>query len=189
MTVVKRALVSVSDKSGIVDFCKGLSELGIAILSTGGTAKLLIKNNINVTQVSDYTDFPEMMDGRVKTLHPKIHGALLGRRGIDDEVMNEYGIDVIDLVVVNLYPFEETVSKPCCTFEAAIENIDIGGPSMIRATAKNFSTKTIVTNPEDYELLIKELQKNQVVKRKNLHQEKKADPRKNPKVRKRNLQR
>ena len=108
MTVVKRALVSVSDKSGIVDFCKGLSELGIAILSTGGTAKLLIKNNINVTQVSDYTDFPEMMDGRVKTLHPKIHGALLGRRGIDDEVMNEYGIDAIDLVVVNLYPFEDT---------------------------------------------------------------------------------
>ena len=157
MTVVKRALVSVSDKSGIVDFCKGLSELGIAILSTGGTAKLLIKNNINVTQVSDYTDFPEMMDGRVKTLHPKIHGALLGRRGIDDEVMNEYGIDVIDLVVVNLYPFEETVSKPCCTFEAAIENIDIGGPAMLRSAAKNHASVTVVVNTEDYGTVLKEL--------------------------------
>ncbi len=157
MTVVKRALVSVSDKSGIVDFCKGLSELGIAILSTGGTAKLLIKNNINVTQVSDYTDFPEMMDGRVKTLHPKIHGALLGRRGIDDEVMNEYGIDAIDLVVVNLYPFEETVSKPCCTFEAAIENIDIGGPAMLRSAAKNHASVTVVVNTEDYGTVLKEL--------------------------------
>ena len=157
MTVVKRALISVSDKSGIVDFCKGLSELGIAILSTGGTAKLLIKNNINVTQVSDYTDFPEMMDGRVKTLHPKIHGALLGRRGIDDEVMNEYGIDAIDLVVVNLYPFEETVSKPCCTFEAAIENIDIGGPAMLRSAAKNHASVTVVVNTEDYGTVLKEL--------------------------------
>ncbi len=157
MTVVKRALVSVSDKSGIVDFCNGLSELGIAILSTGGTAKLLIKNNINVTQVSDYTDFPEMMDGRVKTLHPKIHGALLGRRGIDDEVMNEYGIDAIDLVVVNLYPFEETVSKPCCTFEAAIENIDIGGPAMLRSAAKNHASVTVVVNTEDYGTVLKEL--------------------------------
>lgn len=157
MTVVKRALVSVSDKSGIVDFCKGLSELGIAILSTGGTAKLLIKNNINVTQVSDYTDFPEMMDGRVKTLHPKIHGALLGRRGIDDEVMNEYGIDAIDLVVVNLYPFEDTVSKPCCTFEAAIENIDIGGPAMLRSAAKNHTSVTVIVNTEDYGTVLKEL--------------------------------
>ena len=157
MTVVKRALVSVSDKSGIVDFCKGLSELGIAILSTGGTAKLLIKNNINVTQVSDYTDFPEMMDGRVKTLHPKIHGALLGRRGIDDEVMNEYGIDAIDLVVVNLYPFEDTVSKPYCTFEAAIENIDIGGPAMLRSAAKNHTSVTVIVNTEDYGTVLKEL--------------------------------
>ncbi|SVC91234.1 uncharacterized protein METZ01_LOCUS344088, partial [marine metagenome] len=157
MTVVKRALVSVSDKSGIVDFCKSLSELGIAILSTGGTAKLLTKNNINVTQVSDYTDFPEMMDGRVKTLHPKIHGALLGRRGIDDEVMNEYGIDAIDLVVVNLYPFEDTVSKPCCTFEAAIENIDIGGPAMLRSAAKNHTSVTVIVNIEDYDTVLKEL--------------------------------
>ena len=104
MTVVKRALVSVSDKSGIVDFCKGLSELGIEILSTGGTAKLLTEQKIDVLQVSDYTNFPEMMDGRVKTLHPKIHGALLGRRGVDDQVMNEHGIMAIDLLVVNLYP-------------------------------------------------------------------------------------
>ena len=127
MTVVKRALVSVSDKSGIVDFCEGLSELGIEILSTGGTAKLLTEHKINVVQVSDYTNFPEMMDGRVKTLHPKIHGALLGRRGIDDEVMSEHGITAIDLLIVNLYPFEETVSKPSCTFEEAIENMGTTG--------------------------------------------------------------
>ena len=140
MTVVKRALVSVSDKSGIVDFCKGLSELGIEILSTGGTAKLLTEQKIDVLQVSDYTNFPEMMDGRVKTLHPKIHGALLGRRGVDDQVMNEHGIMAIDLLVVNLYPFEETVSKPCCTFEEAIENIDIGCPAMLRSAAKNHNS-------------------------------------------------
>ena len=131
MTVVKRALVSVSEKSGVVDFCKALSELGIEILSTGGTAKLLIENNVNVVQVSDYTSFPEMMDGRVKTLHPKIHGALLGRRGVDDEVMKQHGIATIDLVVVNLYPFEETISKSNCSFKDAIENIDIVGHAML----------------------------------------------------------
>jgi len=157
MTVVKRALVSVSDKSGIVDFCKGLSELGIEILSTGGTAKLLTDNSIHVTQVSDYTNFPEMMDGRVKTLHPKIHGALLGRRGVDDNVMREHGITAIDLVVVNLYPFEETVSKPCCKFDEAIENIDIGGPAMLRSAAKNHTSVTVIVNTEDYGTVLKEL--------------------------------
>ncbi|NNE38835.1 MAG: bifunctional phosphoribosylaminoimidazolecarboxamide formyltransferase/IMP cyclohydrolase, partial [Gammaproteobacteria bacterium] len=128
MSVVKRALVSVSDKSGIIEFCSQLQALGITILSTGGTANLLTGNNIDVTDVSEHTGFPEIMDGRVKTLHPKIHGGLLGRRGTDDDVMAEHGIDPIDLVVVNLYPFEATVSRPECTLEEAIENIDIGGP-------------------------------------------------------------
>ena len=159
MTVVKRALVSVSDKSGIVDFCKGLSALGIEILSTGGTAKLLTEHKIDVVQVSDYTNFPEMMDGRVKTLHPKIHGALLGRRGVDDKVMSEHGITAIDLLIVNLYPFEETVSKPSCTFEEAIENIDIGGPAMLRSAAKNHHSVAAVVAAEDYNRVLKELKK------------------------------
>lgn len=160
MAVVKRALVSVSDKSGIVDLCKGLSELGIEILSTGGTAKLLAENNINVVEVSDYTGFPEMMDGRVKTLHPKIHGGLLGRRGIDDAVMEQHGIDAIDLVVVNLYPFEQTVSKPDCTFAEAIENIDIGGPAMLRSAAKNHASVTVVVDTADYDVVLTELKEN-----------------------------
>lgn len=160
MTVVKRALVSVSDKSGVVGLCQGLSELGIKILSTGGTAKLLADNNIDVVEVSDYTGFPEMMDGRVKTLHPKIHGGLLGRRGIDDAVMQEHGIEGIDLVVVNLYPFEQTVSKPDCTFEEAIENIDIGGPAMLRSAAKNHASVTVVVDTKDYDVVLTELKEN-----------------------------
>ncbi|MDP3589207.1 MAG: bifunctional phosphoribosylaminoimidazolecarboxamide formyltransferase/IMP cyclohydrolase, partial [Methylobacter sp.] len=132
---VTRALVSVSDKSGIVDFCRELNQLGIEILSTGGTAKTLAENNIPATEVSDYTGFPEMMDGRVKTLHPKVHGGILARRGIDDAVMAANGIKPIDMVVVNLYPFEQTVANPDCDLETAIENIDIGGPTMIRAAA------------------------------------------------------
>jgi len=160
MGVVKRALISVSDKSGIVDLCKGLSELGIEILSTGGTAKLLANNNINVVEVSDYTGFPEMMDGRVKTLHPKIHGGLLGRRGIDDAVMQLHGIDVIDLVVVNLYPFEQTISKSDCTFVEAIENIDIGGPAMLRSAAKNHASVTVVVDTADYDVVLTELNEN-----------------------------
>lgn len=160
MTIVKRALVSVSDKSGIVEFCKNLSELGIEILSTGGTAKLLAENNINVTEVSDHTGFPEMMDGRVKTLHPKIHGGLLGRRGTDEKVMQEHGIDEIDLVVVNLYPFEQTVSKADCTFEDAIENIDIGGPAMLRSAAKNHVSVTVVVDTVDYDAVLTELNEN-----------------------------
>ena len=157
MTVVKRALVSVSDKSGVVDFCKALSELGIEILSTGGTAKLLTEKNIDVVEVSEYTAFPEMMDGRGKTLHPKIHGALLGRRGVDDAVMKEHGITAIDLVVVNLYPFEETVGKSNCAFEDAIENIDIGGPAMLRSAAKNHNSVSAIVDTEDYDRVLKEL--------------------------------
>ncbi|MGJ0516666.1 MAG: bifunctional phosphoribosylaminoimidazolecarboxamide formyltransferase/IMP cyclohydrolase [Methylomicrobium sp.] len=154
---INRALVSVSDKTGIVDFCRQLSELGISILSTGGTAKTLAEHSIPVTDVSDHTGFPEMMDGRVKTLHPKIHGGILGRRGIDDQVMAAHGIDPIDLVVVNLYPFEQTISKPDCDLETAIENIDIGGPTMIRAAAKNYNDVAVVVDPADYAAVLAEL--------------------------------
>lgn len=160
MAKVKRALVSVSDKQGIVEFCKEINQLGIEILSTGGTAKLLSENDINVIEVSDYTGFPEMMDGRVKTLHPKVHGGLLGRRGTDDDVMQEHGIDEIDLVVVNLYPFEQTVSKKDCTFEEAIENIDIGGPAMLRSSAKNHASVTVIVDTEDYDDVLSELKEN-----------------------------
>jgi len=157
---VTRALVSVSDKTGILEFCRGLNSLGVELLSTGGTAKLLAENNIAVTEVSDYTGFPEMMDGRVKTLHPKVHGGILGRRGIDDAVMADSGIKPIDMVVVNLYPFEQTVAKPDCDLETAIENIDIGGPTMIRAAAKNHADVAIVVDPADYATTLAELQDN-----------------------------
>ena len=129
---VNRALISVSDKAGIVEFAQALRELGVELLSTGGTYRLLQEQGLEVTEVADYTGFPEMMDGRVKTLHPKVHGGILARRGQDDAVMAEHGIDAIDMVVVNLYPFEATVAKPDCTLEDAIENIDIGGPTMVR---------------------------------------------------------
>ncbi len=158
MSKIQRALISVSDKSGIVDFARGLEELGIEILSTGGTAKLLADNGIAVTEVSDYTGFPEMMDGRLKTLHPKIHGGLLGRRGTDDDAMREHGIQPIDLVVVNLYPFEQTVAKPDCDLTTAIENIDIGGPTMLRAAAKNHRDVAVVVDAADYAPLLGELQ-------------------------------
>jgi phosphoribosylaminoimidazolecarboxamide formyltransferase/IMP cyclohydrolase len=154
---ITRALVSVSDKSGIVDFCRELSQLGIELLSTGGTAKTLAEHNIPVTEVSDYTGFPEMMDGRVKTLHPKVHGGILGRRGIDDGVMAANGIKPIDMVVVNLYPFEQTITNPDCDLETAIENIDIGGPTMIRAAAKNHADVAVIVNPADYAATIAEL--------------------------------
>jgi len=160
MSVVKRALVSVSDKTGIIEFCTNLQDLGISILSTGGTARLLEGNNIEVTDVSEYTGFPEIMDGRVKTLHPKIHGGLLGRRGQDDEIMTQHGIDAIDLVVVNLYPFEATVSRPECTLEEAIENIDIGGPTMLRSAAKNHAYVGVVVDAVDYDFVIEELKQN-----------------------------
>jgi len=154
---VKRALVSVSDKNGIVELCQALNAAGIEILSTGGTAKLLAEKNIPVTEVSKHTGFPEMMDGRVKTLHPKIHGGILGRRGLDDAVMQQHGITPIDLVVVNLYPFEAAVAKENCSLEDAIENIDIGGPAMVRATAKNYAYVTIVVNPDDYSRVMTEI--------------------------------
>ncbi|MGK0296455.1 MAG: phosphoribosylaminoimidazolecarboxamide formyltransferase/IMP cyclohydrolase [Gammaproteobacteria bacterium] len=162
MSVVKRALVSVSNKSGIIEFCKELEKLEISILSTGGTAKLLQDNNVTVTDVSDYTGFPEIMDGRVKTLHPKIHGGLLGRRGIDDNVMQQHDINFIDLVVVNLYPFEATVSRSDSTFDEAIENIDIGGPTMLRAAAKNHAYVGVVVDSADYEKVLNELRENKV---------------------------
>ncbi|MFW5443533.1 MAG: bifunctional phosphoribosylaminoimidazolecarboxamide formyltransferase/IMP cyclohydrolase [Methylococcaceae bacterium] len=157
---ISRALISVSDKTDIVEFCRQLDQLGVEILSTGGTAKLLAENKVAVTEVSDYTGFPEMMDGRVKTLHPKVHGGILGRRGIDDEVMAANGINAIDLVVVNLYPFEQTVAKPDCDLETAIENIDIGGPTMIRAAAKNHADVTVIVDHSDYNAVIEELTNN-----------------------------
>ncbi|RIZ67043.1 MAG: bifunctional phosphoribosylaminoimidazolecarboxamide formyltransferase/IMP cyclohydrolase PurH [Methylococcales bacterium] len=155
--LMTRALISVSDKSGIVDFCRELHQLGIELLSTGGTAKALMEAHIPVTEVSDYTGFPEMMDGRVKTLHPKVHGGILGRRGIDDAIMAANAIKPIDMVVVNLYPFEQTIANPECNFETAIENIDIGGPTMIRAAAKNHADVAIIVNPDDYASILAEL--------------------------------
>lgn len=156
---ISRALISVSDKSGIVNLARDLKEMGVDILSTGGTARALKEAGIPVTEVSEYTGFPEMMDGRIKTLHPKIHGALLGNRDEEQHVsqMKRHGIEPIDLVVVNLYPFEETVAKPDCSLTEAIENIDIGGPTMLRSAAKNFKDVAVVTDPEDYEGLIGEL--------------------------------
>ncbi|MCW8917860.1 MAG: bifunctional phosphoribosylaminoimidazolecarboxamide formyltransferase/IMP cyclohydrolase [Gammaproteobacteria bacterium] len=160
MNQIQRALLSVSDKSGIVDFARELSALGVELLSTGGTAKLLTESGIAVIEVGDYTGFPEMMDGRVKTLHPKIHGGILGRRGTDDAVMRDHNIGGIDLVVVNLYPFEQTVAKPDCTLEEAIENIDIGGPTMIRAAAKNHRDVTVVVDSADYGRVLAEMKAN-----------------------------
>ncbi len=157
---VRRALISVSDKTGVVDFAKALQQKGVDILSTGGTARLLIENFIPVTEVSRHTGFPEIMGGRVKTLHPKIHGGILGRRGIDDGVMKDNDIAPIDLVVVNLYPFEATVADENCSLDDAIENIDIGGPAMVRATAKNNAYVAVVVDPEDYDRVIDEISSN-----------------------------
>ncbi|MDG2443038.1 MAG: bifunctional phosphoribosylaminoimidazolecarboxamide formyltransferase/IMP cyclohydrolase, partial [Luminiphilus sp.] len=157
---VRRALISVSDKTGIVDFAQALIDRQVALLSTGGTCKLLREAGLAVTEVSDHTGFPEMMDGRVKTLHPTIHGGILGRRGTDDEIMASHAIAPIDMVVVNLYPFEATVARPDCSLEDAIENIDIGGPTMVRAAAKNHRDVTIVVDAGDYGCLIEELDAN-----------------------------
>ncbi len=157
---VKRALISVSDKSGIAEFASALRELGVELLSTGGTYRLLKDAGLDVTEVADYTGFPEMMDGRVKTRHPKVHGGILGRRGQDDSVMAAHGIDPIDMVVVNLYPFAATVAKPDCTLEDAIENIDIGGPTMVRAAAKNHRFVNIVVNASDYPDILSEMRAN-----------------------------
>ena len=160
MLSVRRALISVSDKSGIVEFCQALEQLGVDLLSTGGTFRLLRSHNIQVTDVSAYTGFPEIMDGRVKTLHPKIHGGLLGRHGRDDEIMEEMDIAPIDLVVVNLYPFEDTVKRPDCTLAEAIENIDIGGPAMLRAAAKNYEFTGVIIDNKDYTGVLSELREN-----------------------------
>ncbi len=158
---VSRALISVSDKNGIVDFARALNALGVELLSTGGTFRLLQENNIAVTEVSDYTGFPEMMDGRVKTLHPKVHGGILGRRGTDDAVMAEHAIKPIDMVIVNLYPFAATVADPNCTLPNAIENIDIGGPTMVRSAAKNHKDVAIVVSSSDYATVLEEMQANE----------------------------
>jgi phosphoribosylaminoimidazolecarboxamide formyltransferase/IMP cyclohydrolase len=157
---ITRALLSVSNKTGILEFAQKLHACGIEILSTGGTAKLLLDYNVPVSEVSDYTGFPEIMNGRVKTLHPKIHGGILARRGTDDAVMEKHNIPPIDLVVVNLYPFEATIAKGDCTLKDAIENIDIGGPTMVRASAKNYAHVTIVVDPDDYEIIETELDYN-----------------------------
>jgi phosphoribosylaminoimidazolecarboxamide formyltransferase/IMP cyclohydrolase len=158
---IERALVSVSDKKGIVEFSRNLSVLGIEVVSTGGTAALLRDNKIPVKDVSELTGFPEMMDGRVKTLHPKIHGGILAQRDRPDHVakMKEHGIVPIDLVVVNLYPFEATVARGAA-FDEIVENIDIGGPSMVRAAAKNHDHVGVVVDPEDYDRILAELKEN-----------------------------
>ena len=158
---IKRALLSVSDKTGIVEFATALHEAGVELLSTGGTAKLLADKGLPVIEVSNYTGHPEIMDGRVKTLHPKIHGGILARRGTDEAVMAENNIGPIDLVAVNLYPFAATVAKEDCTLEDAIENIDIGGPTMVRAAAKNHKDVTIVVNAADYPRVLSEMQGNE----------------------------
>jgi len=156
-TPVRRALLSVSDKSGIVEFARELRSRGVELLSTGGTYQLLIKSGLEATEVSAHTGFPEIMDGRVKTLHPKIHGGLLGRRDIDGDVMQAHGIAPIDLLVVNLYPFQQTIDKPGCTREDAVENIDIGGPAMLRAAAKNHAWVAVLTDPADYAAVLTEI--------------------------------
>jgi len=158
---VRRALISVSDKTGLIELAGSLDALGISLISTGGTARTLRDAGLQVTEVSEVTGFPEIMGGRVKTLHPRIHGGLLGRRGVDNKVMHEHGIEPIDLLVVNLYPFETITSAPDCSYEEAIENIDIGGPAMLRAAAKNQDHVTVVVDPGDYAELIQTLAERQ----------------------------
>ncbi len=154
---VRRALVSVSDKRGLIPFVTGLTDLGVEVLSTGGTCKQLRDAGLSVIEVSEKTGFPEIMDGRVKTLHPVIHGGLLGRRGTDESVMDEHNIEPIDLLVVNLYPFEQTIARADATIDEAIENIDIGGPAMIRAASKNHDGVAVIVEPDDYESVLEDL--------------------------------
>src|ERR1700744_2331954 len=161
LTPVRRALLSVSDKTGIVEFARELRERGIEILSTGGTAKLLVSHGIPVKEVAEHTGFPEIMGGRVKTLHPTTHGGRLGRRGTDEAVMREHSIEPIDLLAVNLYPFGAAESRPDCSYEEAANNIDIGRPAMVRAAAKNHASVTVVVDPSDYRELLDELAANQ----------------------------
>jgi phosphoribosylaminoimidazolecarboxamide formyltransferase/IMP cyclohydrolase len=162
MARITRVLISLSDKTGAVEFAQKLSRYNVEFLSTGGTAKILREAGLKVKDVSEYTGFPEMLDGRVKTLHPKIHGGLLGLRSNPEHVktMKEHGIENIDMVVVNLYPFKQTIEKPGCTFEDAIENIDIGGPTMLRSAAKNFESVTVIIDPADYAAVLADMEKN-----------------------------
>jgi phosphoribosylaminoimidazolecarboxamide formyltransferase / IMP cyclohydrolase len=159
MAVIKQALISVSDKAGVVEFARGLQAFGVALLSTGGTAKLLRDAGINVTEIADYTGFPEMLDGRVKTLHPKVHAGILARRDLAGhmDAMRDAGLPTIDLVAVNLYPFSQTVARPECTLTDAIENIDIGGPAMVRSAAKNYQHVAVITDPADYAGVLREM--------------------------------
>ena len=163
--MIKQALISVSDKTGVLEFARELSALGVKLLSTGGTAKLLADNGLPVTEVADYTGFPEMLDGRVKTLHPKVHGGILARRDFPEHVaaLEKHGIPTIDMVVVNLYPFQQTVAKAECSLEDAIENIDIGGPTMLRSSAKNHKDVTVIVDPSDYAIVLAEMKSNQNV--------------------------
>jgi len=156
------ALLSVSDKTGLVDFARGLTSLGIPLLSTGGTYRTLVDAGITVRTVEDYTGSPEVMDGRVKTLHPRVHGGLLARAGKDDADLARLGAELIDLVAVNLYPFEKTLEKPDAAFQELIENIDIGGPSMLRSAAKNHERVTVVCDTADYALVLEELREGAV---------------------------
>jgi len=160
MKKIERAIISVTDKTGVVDFAKSLAKFGVQILSTGGTARVIREGGLAVTDISEYTGFPEMLDGRVKTLHPKVHGGLLGLRDNPEHVnmMKEHDIENIDLIVVNLYQFEKTVAKDGVTLEEAIENIDIGGPAMLRSSAKNFRDVTVIVDPADYAMVLKEME-------------------------------
>ncbi|WP_339938878.1 bifunctional phosphoribosylaminoimidazolecarboxamide formyltransferase/IMP cyclohydrolase, partial [Undibacterium luofuense] len=160
--MIKQALISVSDKTGVLEFARELSALGVKLLSTGGTAKLLADNGLPVTEVADYTGFPEMLDGRVKTLHPKVHGGILARRDLPEHVaaLEQHQIPTIDMVVVNLYPFQQTVAKAECSLEDAIENIDIGGPTMLRSSAKNHKDVTVIVDPADYSRVLTEMKAN-----------------------------
>src|SRR5688572_26307392 len=159
MSTVKRALLSVTDKTGLIELARALARYGVELISTGGTAKLLHEAGLQVTEVADYTGFPEMLDGRVKTLHPKVHGGILARRDLAAHVdaIDRAGIPTIDLVVVNLYPFSQTTAKPDCTLDEAIENIDIGGPAMVRSAAKNYRHVAVVTDPVDYAPVLNEM--------------------------------
>jgi phosphoribosylaminoimidazolecarboxamide formyltransferase/IMP cyclohydrolase len=159
MKKIKRAIISVTDKTGVVDFAKSLSEFGVQILSTGGTARVMREGGVPVTDISEYTGFPEMLDGRVKTLHPKVHGGLLGLRDNPEhvKVMKEHGIENIDLLVVNLYQFEKAAAKEGVRLEDVIEEIDIGGPAMLRSSAKNFRDVVVIVDPADYEVVLNEI--------------------------------
>jgi len=159
MAAIKQALLSVSDKTGIVEFARGLDRSGVKLISTGGTAKLLRDAGLKVTEVADYTGFPEMLDGRVKTLHPKVHAGILARRDAPGHMaaLASAGIETIDLVAINLYPFDATLARPGCTLPEAIENIDIGGPAMVRSAAKNYEHVAVVTDPGDYAPVLNEL--------------------------------